>query len=180
MSGSSVSRMDDELPDRHVDRPDRPETPLKALAVFANIVERADIEIGVTMAVSGTWVSGMLISTRRYFDAMTGAIAAQATDQIGRDLAEGLSVGLEATVAAVVARPEEERGHGPELYLRRARLWVGESRIDDVVMAVRTDRVDAFWVGNPFVMPAEDGPAEDRAGDAARRPGAGVGGAGAS
>jgi hypothetical protein len=147
--------MDDE-------RPDHAKTPLVALGVYANMVEEADVEIGVTLAVSGAWVSGLLTSTRRYLDAMTSAVAAQSNDvaaqsddEAGRDFAEGLTAGLEGTAAALLARPAEDRRHGAEVYLRRARLWLPAQPIDELVMVVRIDRVDAFWVGIPFTMPVE-------------------------
>lgn len=139
--------MDDE-------RPAHAKTPLVALGVFANMVEEADVEIGVTLGVSGTWVSGLLTSTRRYLDAMTSAIAAQSGDE-GSEIAEALAAGLEGTAAALLARPAEERRHGPEVYLRRARFWLPAQPIDELVIAVRIDRVDAFWVGVPPTMPVE-------------------------
>lgn len=139
--------MDDELPESPST------TPLTALRVFANIVEGNDVDIGVTMLVSGGLVSGMLTSERRYYEALTSHIEDHARGKVAEGFAQGFAEAMEGVVADLLAIPPDERVHGPEVFLQKARVRVGEAWIDQVVMTVRTDRVDAFWVGNPFAIP---------------------------
>ena len=127
-------------------------TNLGLLMLFADVVERHDAEIGVTLLVSGQWVCGLLTSRRRYYDTIVASFTAE-PGTVVEAFGLGLGDALEPHIRTLLETDPEARLAGPELYLRLASAWLPDGyRMDPDQMAIRLDRVDAFNLGTPYPL----------------------------
>jgi hypothetical protein len=137
------------------------------LQLFVRLMNSLDVQLGVTVLVGGSWVSGILIPPRTF----TEEVGAELVEKAGTE-AEGLqqffgelgrqwfpreSEGGPETVAGQGARREDRPFH---LHLRNARMvtTTGSIPIDGAYMRIRLVEVSGWVVGDfsathPFLPP---------------------------
>jgi len=110
------------------------------LVALRNVVNGGNVEVGVTLLVSGAWITGTLTSVRRYVDAVTTQMQS-ATGHGAAAFAEGWAEAVEPLIATLLDEPAYDRW---ALYLREATIWLPDGRAaPSAALSIRIDSVDA-------------------------------------
>jgi hypothetical protein len=123
---------------------------LMMLGTLTGICTEADAEVGVSLLVSGTWVSGTLTTFRRYIDAFTSQVN-QATGQQADAFARAWTSVMETMVGQLLDEPFHDE---LAVYLRDAWSWLPDgTEVELPAVAIRRDSVDVFHLGQPPPSP---------------------------
>jgi hypothetical protein len=128
------------------------------LQVFVSVMSSSGVQLGISVLVGGTWMSGTLIPARMYFQELGDEIAERA-GQPGEALRDGFFAELGRTWFPSDSEREAGGGLADEqpapphktfhLHLRHARAWPGGTPIpeDGFYLRVRLDEVAGWTVG---------------------------------
>jgi hypothetical protein len=129
------------------------------LRLFVHLMNQFGTELGISLLVGGSWVSGVLVSPRVYTREVGDAIVAKAGEagagvreffnQVGRIWFPSESE-IEAENGSQEPPPEDERPVWPyHIHLRNARVFSGGDPVpvDGFYMRVRLDHVGGWTIG---------------------------------
>jgi len=120
---------------------------LNLLGYLADRFERQDNEVSVTVLVDGQWITGLLTSQRRYYDALGEHIRTHSTTAAGQEFADSMTY-----MAGVFTEiPVVQRRIGPEIFLREATVWLGPDRVPITAVAIRRSAIGAYFIGSPEI-----------------------------
>lgn len=124
--------------------------PYSLLTIIAPMVEMDAMTLGVSVLVDGAWVSGLMVSHRRYLDSVKTGLQSAKTHGTGDAMVRILDESLEKLVAALVSRDTESKKPGPMLYLLEATVTLGDGVVTTAPQVeISRARIGAFHLGAP-------------------------------
>lgn len=116
------------------------------LTILGEVAESSGLELGITLSVGGTTITGVLVSEETYIEGIRDALGA--SGEAGKALGDGLAKGF-----AEFRERRESDDSEPIVYLhlKRARLVTQGDRSTDVWWRVRAVEVDAWTFGEMTV-----------------------------
>lgn len=131
------------------DRPDDEAPAFRSQHFTLNVLRSAvakpdDAEVGVTLLVSGAWVSGLLIGARQYYEDLTVGLHEAPAG------AEAFTAGWTEAIAPIIKDLREHPvTHTRTLFLRNATIWrPGADPAVGLLLSIAVDKVDAFAFGS--------------------------------
>lgn len=105
------------------------------------------VEIGISLLLGGTMVSGVIVSGKRYFEAMRENMVSASPDEL-----KSVFQTYFDDYSALYTKPVEDRKPATFIHMRDVRYWTAGGRATDtsgVWWRGRIDQIAGFHVGTP-------------------------------